>query len=137
MLAVWLFLSTVAVFDGLPADVKPRVAVLDRYWLTDEAAGIYARAAAVASFEQHSPIIAIANGTPAVLLRQPTDTRKGRMWRDIGLDDWIFEIDRTTGSQVAACLLAVAADLPAARRAAEQARQRAERAMADMVGAIA
>jgi polysaccharide pyruvyl transferase WcaK-like protein len=124
-------------FDGLPAEVKPRVAVLDRYWLTDEAAAVYARAAAVASFEQHSPIIAIANGTPAVLLRQPTDTRKGRMWRDIGLDDWIFEIDRTTGSQVAACLLAVAADLPAARRAAEQARQRAERAMADMVGAIA
>ena len=123
-------------FDGLPAEVKPRVAVLDRYWLTDEAAAVYARAAAVASFEQHSPIMAIANGTPAVLLRQPTDTRKGQMWRDVGLDDWIFEIDRTTGAQVADRLLAIAADLPAARGVAGQARQRAARAMAEMVSAI-
>jgi hypothetical protein len=123
-------------FDGLPAEVKPRVAVLDRDWLTDEAAGVYARAAAVASFEQHSPIIAIANGTPAVLLRQPTDTRKGQMWRDIGLDDWIFEIDRTTGAQVAERLLAIARDMPDARVVAERARERAHRAMADMIGAI-
>jgi polysaccharide pyruvyl transferase WcaK-like protein len=123
-------------FDGLPAEVKPRVAVLDRYWLTDEAAAVYARAAAVASFEQHSPIMAIANGTPAVLLRQPTDTRKGQMWRDVGLDDWIFEIDRTTGAQVADRLLAIAADLPAARGVAGQARERAGRAMAEMVSAI-
>jgi polysaccharide pyruvyl transferase WcaK-like protein len=123
-------------FDGLPAEVKPQVAVLDRYWLTDEAAGVYARAAAVASFEQHSPIIAIANGTPAVLLRQPTDTRKGQMWRDIGLDDWIFEIDRTTGTQVAERLLAIARDIQDARVVAERARERAHRAMADMIGAI-
>lgn len=123
-------------FDALPADVKPGVRVLDRYWLTDEAASVYARAAAVASFEQHSPIMAIANGTPAVLLRQPTDTRKGQMWRDIGLDDWIFEIDRTTGAQVAGRLLAIAGDLPKAREVADRARLRASRAMADMIGAI-
>ena len=84
-------------FDKLPSDVKPHVRSLDRYWLTAEAASVYARAAAVVSMEQHSPIMAIAAGTPAILVRQPTDTRKGQMWRDIGLDRWIFEIDDSTG----------------------------------------
>ena len=73
-------------FDPLPERVKPNVAVLDRYWLTAEAASVYAKAAAVLSFEMHSPIIAVSAGTPAILLRQPTDTRKGQMWRDVGLD---------------------------------------------------
>jgi polysaccharide pyruvyl transferase WcaK-like protein len=123
-------------FDPLPDDVKKQVAVLDRYWLTDEAAGVYAQAAAVASFEQHSPIMAIANGTPAVLLRQPTDTRKGQMWRDIGLKQWIFEIDGTTGPQIARRLLQIAADLPAARKQAARARAFTEQRMAAMIQAI-
>jgi polysaccharide pyruvyl transferase WcaK-like protein len=122
--------------DPLPDDVKPSVAVLDRYWLTAEAAAVYARAAAVASFEMHSPIIAIANGTPAVHLRQPTDTRKGQMWRDVGLADWLLEIDDVTGADVAAVLAAIAADPVAARRLAGAARDRAATAMQAMVGMI-
>lgn len=123
-------------FDPLPADIKPSVAVLDRYWLTAEAASVYARAAAVASFEMHSPIIAVANGTPAVLLRQPTDTRKGQMWRDVGLNDWIFEIDATTGEQVAARLVQIGKDLPAARKLAAAAREVAGENMKTMVAEI-
>jgi polysaccharide pyruvyl transferase WcaK-like protein len=123
-------------FDPLPADVKPNVAVLDRYWLTAEAASVYAKAAAVASFEMHSPIIAVANSTPAVLLRQPTDTRKGQMWRDIGLSDWIFEIDDTNGDQVAAKLVQIGKDLPSARKAATAAKERAAEKMKAMIAAI-
>jgi polysaccharide pyruvyl transferase WcaK-like protein len=122
--------------DPLPDDVKPSVAVLDRYWLTAEAAAVYARAAAVASFEMHSPIIAIANGTPAVHLRQPTDTRKGQMWRDVGLGDWLLEIDDVTGADVAAVLAAIAADPAAARRLVAAARDRAATAMQSMIGMI-
>ncbi|MBA3315610.1 MAG: polysaccharide pyruvyl transferase family protein [Planctomycetaceae bacterium] len=92
-------------FDPLPEDVKPHVANLGRYWLTGEAASVYSQAAAVISFEMHSPIIAAATGTPAIHLRQPTDTRKGQMWRDVGLDDWLFEIDDSEGPAIAAKLL--------------------------------
>lgn len=92
-------------FDSLPDDVKPRVIVRPSYWLTAEAASTYARAVAVVSIEMHSPIIAIANGTPAIHVRQPTDTRKGQMWRDVGLGEWLFEIDDSTGEQIAAQLL--------------------------------
>lgn len=122
--------------DPLPADVKPHVAVLNRYWLTAEAASVYARAAAIVSFEQHSPILGIAAGVPSVLLRQPTDTRKGRMWYDLGLSDWVFEIDQTTGAQVADRVMQIAEDLPAARRIASRARQRAHEHMAAMIAAI-
>lgn len=87
-------------FDPLPDDVKPRVVVRPGYWLTDEAASTYQRAAAVCSLEMHSPIMAIANGRPAIHLRQPTDTRKGQMWRDVGLKDWLFEIDDATGDDI-------------------------------------
>lgn len=124
------------VFDKLPADVRPHVAVLDRYWLTAEACGVYAQAAAVVSLEQHSPIMAIAAGVPAVLVRQPTDTRKGRMWYDLGMKDWVFEIDETTGEQIADRLVQIGRDLPAARRAAAQARDLAHEKMAAMIAAI-
>jgi len=97
-------------FDPLPNDVKPHVVIRPTYWLTDEAASTYAQAAAVVSCEMHSPIIAIANGTPAIHVRQPTDTRKGQMWRDVGLGDWLFEVDTATGDQVSAQLLALFRD---------------------------
>ncbi len=123
-------------FDPLPAAVKPSVTVLDRYWLTAEAASAYARAAAVISLEMHSPIMAVSAGVPAILLRQPTDTRKGQMWRDIGLDPWIFEIDASTGKDIAARLVELGRDLPAARATTGKARQFARDRMAEMVAAI-
>lgn len=123
-------------FDPLPERVKPNVAVLDRYWLTAEAASVYAKAAAVLSFEMHSPIIAVSAGTPAILLRQPTDTRKGQMWRDVGLASWMFEIDDSTGTQIARRIVEVGRDLPAARRAAEHARAFASTRMAAMMAEI-
>ncbi|WP_235114763.1 polysaccharide pyruvyl transferase family protein [Cyclobacterium qasimii] len=86
--------------DPLPADVKSKVIKRD-YWLPDEAASIYARAHSVISFECHSPIIAAANGTPMFYLRQPEDTIKGQMYYDLGLADWVFEIEETEGKQIA------------------------------------
>ncbi|MFW6154651.1 MAG: polysaccharide pyruvyl transferase family protein [Planctomycetota bacterium] len=123
-------------YDPLPEAIKPSVAVLDRYWLTAEAASVYARAAAVVSIELHSPIIAIAAGTPAVHLRQPTDSRKGQMWRDIGLDRWLFEIDDSTGPQIAERVVEIGADLAAARDAAEKARTLTRLRMAEMIAAM-
>lgn len=123
-------------YDPLPDAIKQNVAVLDRYWLTAEAASVYARAAAVASFELHSPIMAVVAGTPAVLLRQPTDTRKGQMWRDIGLHEWIFEIDGSTGREIADRVVEIGSDLSAARRKAAKARSVAQERMAEMIAAI-
>ena len=59
------------------------------------------------SHECHSPIIALANGTPAFYLRQPQDTIKGQMYYDLGFKDWTFEIEQTTGKQITDQLMQV------------------------------
>lgn len=101
--------------DPLPEDVKPFV--LKRgYWFPDEAASVYKRAFAVLSFECHSPIIALRNNTPAFYLRQPEDTIKGQMYYDLGLKDWVFEIEETTGNIISERLTGIINDPAAAAR---------------------
>ena len=124
------------IYDQLPDDVKPHVSYLRRYWLTAEACSLYAQAGAIVSLEQHSPIMGIAAGVPSVLVRQPTDTRKGQMWYDLRMNDWVFEIDDTAGAQVAKRLVQIGRDLPAARAAAAKARAYAHERMAAMIAAI-
>jgi hypothetical protein len=93
--------------DPLPQEVKKHVVWRDSYWLPDEAASVYAGAQAVVSFECHSPLIALRNATPAIYVRQPTDTCKGRMYRDFGANDWFFEVDETTGEELWSRLAAI------------------------------
>lgn len=102
--------------DPLPADVKKNVVWRDTYWLPDEAASVYAKAQCVISVECHSPLIALHNGTPTFYVRQPTDTCKGQMYRDIGANDWFFEVDETSGPQLWSRLEAIHQN-PAAARA--------------------
>jgi len=92
--------------DPLPEDVKSFV-VKRGYWLPDEAASVYKRAFALLSFECHSPIIALANGTFAFYLRQPQDTIKGQMYYDLGFEDWVFEIEGSTGANISDTLMSV------------------------------
>jgi hypothetical protein len=119
------------IVDRLPSDVKARAVALDRYWLTDEATSVYAKAAAVLSFECHSPLLALACGTPAMHVRQPTDTWKGQMYDDLGL--WSAEVDRASGDDLAAMLVGIAEGPEATRQKLNQGLARArdshERAM--------
>ena len=80
-------------YDPLPEDVKGRVVWRDKYWLTDEAVSTYARSAGLFGLEMHSPIMCIAQGIPAIVCRFDEQTSKGFMWRDIGLDEWLFDMD--------------------------------------------
>jgi polysaccharide pyruvyl transferase WcaK-like protein len=86
--------------NPLPEDVKPFV-IKRGYWLPDEASSIYSKAHTVLSFECHSPIISAVNKTPFFYLRQPEDTIKGQMYYDLGFNDRVFEIDNTSGKQIA------------------------------------
>lgn len=106
--------------NPLPPDVKKKV-IKRGYWMPDEAASVYAKAHSVLSFECHSPIIAAANGTPSFYLRQPTDTIKGQMYYDLGFNDWVFEIDETSGEQIANRLFNVHSDYNAALRKVKEA----------------
>jgi polysaccharide pyruvyl transferase WcaK-like protein len=100
--------------NPLPEDVKPFV-IKRGYWLPDEAASVYAQAFSVLSFECHSPIIAAANKTPFLYLRQPEDTIKGQMYYDLGFNDWVFEIEQSTGKQITERLMASWKDYAASK----------------------
>jgi len=92
--------------DPLPDDVKPFVAKRG-YWLPDEAAAVYRNSFAVVSFECHSAILAAANNTPFIYLRQPQDTIKGQMYYDLGFDEWVFEIEQSEGKAIAAAVMSM------------------------------
>lgn len=104
------------IVDPLPADVRKNVVWRDSYWLPDEAASVYSKAQCVVSMECHSPLIALRNGTPTFYVRQPTDTCKGQMYRDIGASEWFFEIEETSGDQLWGRLETIQRD-PAAAKA--------------------
>ena len=120
-------------FDALPSDVKPQVKAMNRFWITDEAASLYQAARVVVSMDCHSPIIANAVGRPGFYLRQPEDTWKGQMYPDLGLGDWKFEIEETTGRQISDRLMQVHAHydkaLETVHRASKKADDRYQMAM--------
>ena len=96
--------------DPLPADVKRNVIWRDSFWLPDEAASIYAQAEALICMDCHSPLIAYRHGTPAFYIRNATDTWKGQMYADIGVADWLFEADETSGEELWSRLAPLHAD---------------------------
>ena len=103
--------------DKLPEDVKQKVVWRDRYWLTDEAVSTYVRSAGVFGLEMHSPIMALGNGIPAIVGRFAEQTSKGFMWRDIGLDKWLFDFDNEADiARYVPTVLAMAKNPKAARR---------------------
>jgi hypothetical protein len=126
-----------SLIDPLPGDVKRRVVWRDRFWLPDEAAGVYARASAVVSFECHSPLIALANGTPAIHVRQPTDTCKGQMYADLGVGEWFFEVEEITGEAIWSRVEGILADPAAARGKVEGVMKRVGRMQERMGGCVA
>lgn len=87
-------------FKKLASDIRPFVIRRTTFWSPDEQSGVFAEAQAVVSFECHSPMLALSHGVPALYLRQPTDTIKGQMWRDLGFGDWFAEIDHISAEQV-------------------------------------
>jgi polysaccharide pyruvyl transferase WcaK-like protein len=74
--------------------------------------------------ECHSPIISLVSGTPAIYVRQPSDTIKGQMYYDLKLDDWIFEIDNTSGEQIAVRVMEIYGSYPESLEKVKQLNQR-------------
>ena len=109
--------------DKLPEDVRAKVVWREQYWLTDEAVSTYVRSAGLFGNEMHSPIMCVGNGVPAIVCRWKEQTSKGFMWRDIGLGDWLFDLDiEADANRVAPAVLALAQDPAAAKAKALKAR---------------
>ena len=129
-------LSKEVLVDPLPDDVRRRTVWRDTFWMPDEAASVYAQALALVSIECHSPLIALHQGTPTFHIRNPTDTCKGQMYRDLGMDDWFFEIEETSGAELWARLEPIHRDPAAGRAKARRLYAGVERLQQRMVDAV-
>ena len=114
--------------DPLPEDVRSRVVWRESYWLTDEALSTYVRSAGLFGAEMHSPIMCIGNGIPAIVCRWAEQTSKGLMWRDIGLGEWLFDMDKEDEIPgIVPAVVAIAKDPAAAMAKAAKAREFVQR----------
>ncbi len=130
-------ISKEMLYDPLPEDVKKRVVWRSDYWLTDEALSVYVRSAGLFGNELHSAIMCIGNGIPALICRWAEQTSKGTMWCDIGLNDWLFDLDDEAQlKRVASTVLAVAKDPAAARKQAKAARARVMKLQAETMAVL-
>ena len=112
------------IYDKLPDDVKAKVIWRDSYWLTGEALSTYRRSAGLFGLEMHSPIMCIGNGIPAIVCRFKEQTSKGLMWRDIGLNDWLFDMDKPDEvERIVPAVLSLAQNPEVARVKAGKARE--------------
>lgn len=94
------------ILEKIPDAVRSRVVWRKDFWLTDEALSTYVQSAGLFGLEMHSPIMCIGNGIPALVGRFAEQTSKGFMWRDIGLNDWLFDLDQPgEGAKIASVLL--------------------------------
>ncbi|HEY6167425.1 MAG TPA: polysaccharide pyruvyl transferase family protein [Verrucomicrobiae bacterium] len=102
------------IHDPLPPDIRKHVVNLEYFWNADESASVFARAHTIVCHEPHSPIIALANGTPIIHTYSEFHSPKCWMFKDIGLPEWLLEMDETPAEKMAETLFAIDADYPAA-----------------------
>jgi len=123
--------------DKLPDDVKAKVVWRSTYWLTGEALSTYMRSAGLFGAEMHSPIMCIGNGIPAIVCRFAEQTSKGLMWRDIGLGEWLFDLDKEDEiKRVVPAVLAMAKNPTAAKVKAATAREFVEKRQRETMAAV-
>lgn len=122
------------IYDKLPEDVKKKVVWREDYWLTDFAQSVYNRSAGLFGNEQHSPIMCIGHGIPAIVCRYKEQTSKGFMWKDIGLSDWLFDHDFDEAEKgLTPAVLAIAKDQATAKAKAIKAKAVADDRMKRMM----
>lgn len=123
--------------DPLPEDVKARVVWRENFWLTDEAVSTYVRSAGLFGLEMHSPIMCIGNGVPAIVCRFKEQTSKGFMWRDIGLGEWLFDMDvEDEVARLVPAVLALATDPQGAKAKAAKALEYVKERQATVMGEV-
>ncbi len=112
-------------YDKLPEETKKKVVWRENYWLTNEALSVYTKSAGLFGLEMHSPIMCIGNEIPAVVCRFHEQTSKGYMWEDIGLNDWLFDMDQPENiKRITSTVLDIAKNPLEAKQKAKQAKAR-------------
>jgi polysaccharide pyruvyl transferase WcaK-like protein len=124
------------VYDPLPDALKKHVVNFDEFWNVDEACSFYARAHTVICHEPHTPIMALAAGTPIIHTFSEFHSPKCWMFKDIGLESWAPEFDSTPAPKVFDILMGIHNDYPAAQAMVKQAMSYVEERAASQMSVL-
>ncbi|MES2507733.1 MAG: polysaccharide pyruvyl transferase family protein [Verrucomicrobiota bacterium] len=124
------------VYDPLPDDLKKHVVNFDEFWNVDEACSFYARAHTVICHEPHTPIMALAMGTPMMHTFSEFHSPKCWMFKDIGLEEWAPEFDATPAEKMFEILMGIHKDYPAAEAKVKKAMAYVEERAKSQMGVL-
>jgi polysaccharide pyruvyl transferase WcaK-like protein len=124
-------------YDKLPMDILPNVVLREKFWLTDEALSVYIQSAGLFGSEMHSPIMCIGNGIPAIVCSWKEQTSKAHMWKDIGLGEWLFDVDKDDDmTGVVQAVMDIAINNQIARQKALEACSRVQKLYEEMIDTL-
>lgn len=112
------------ILPRLNESVRDKVYLRNEFWSVDEAVSVYAKARVVVAMEPHSCIMALAMGVPTIHYFSPKHGVKAWMFDDIGLAEWLYDINQVDAKVVFAELLRMENDMCAARLKAREAWER-------------
>jgi polysaccharide pyruvyl transferase WcaK-like protein len=125
------------VYERLSPRARERSVCMDHFWTPEEALAVYARARLVCSMEVHSIVLGLAAGTPVIHPQFWESGRKAWMLRDLGLEDWLLDIDAVDGATVLERALLIHRDPDAAGSRVARARETIERLGAEAAAQMA
>ncbi|HHW09747.1 MAG TPA: polysaccharide pyruvyl transferase family protein [Firmicutes bacterium] len=102
------------IFKHLSPQAKEKCVWLDHFWTTEQAGSIYRKARIVVSMEMHSIIMAFGLGTPVLHPQFSEAGRKAWMLEDIGVGDWLFDIDEMEAEELLKAAFDIHENYPAA-----------------------
>lgn len=109
-------LAARALYALMPPDVQAKCVVLREFWPPDLALGVYRRSRCVFGIQMHSQVMAIGNGIPACVFRHSGFGTKSSMLSDIGLGEWLLDIDSPNAESTAVAMVGGILSDPAAAR---------------------
>lgn len=105
------------IYLKLSAAAREKCIEMEKFWTTEQAYSLYRDAQIVVSMEMHSVIMALSLGTPVLMPQFSENGRKVWMLDELGLRDWIFDIDESqSGAALIVAALRIHGDPVAARR---------------------
>ena len=100
----------------------------------DEASSMYKNSRALVAMEPHSCIMALAHGTPIIHYFSKLHGLKAWMFRDIGLPEWLYDIDEEPTERLLNALMDIHEDYTRALIKVDRAMAFVERRSAEMIG---
>lgn len=86
--------------EPLPSKYKSFVRYYDKFWMPCLATSIYQRAHSMVTMDHHSAIMSLSVGTPTLHPRDPMAGRKGQIFPDLDLGDWLYDLNEARASDI-------------------------------------